>query len=503
MYLGLIGLNTIRAKILMHVSTRLTANMTAEYVQNLFSLPLSFFHGARSGEVIERIRDLERVQRFGSIEAIEALTASISILSLSLLLLFVEPLIATIFIASAISYLGWVQIVGRRRRAADAERFRENSRSRAIEIGIVQAIQDIKIAGFESASLAKWAGVQLESVSTRLRAAAIEQMQTWGGHLVTRIGMIIVALVAAQQAISGEITLGEFMITTVVVVQLYFHLNQLLDFVNKLDDVRAAMRRALDVRNLPSEASYCRRRLSAPPEYGPIILEDVSFRYLGANRESLAKVDLQLDAGTMTALVGPSGSGKSTLLKLLLRLHEPTEGLIRIAGIDLADIDHASWREEIGAVLQDGALFTASIRDNIVAGRAQEDSWLARVIDAACLTDVIAQTEKGLDTEVGASGHKLSAGQVQRILIARAIYKRPKLLVLDEATSALDGQNEMFIVRNIQSLLPGVTSVVAAHRLNTVRHAELVVEIDAGKVVAVGTADKILGPGSVPLGLAR
>jgi ABC-type multidrug transport system fused ATPase/permease subunit len=153
-------------------------------------------------------------------------------------------------------------------------------------------------------------------------------------------------------------------------------------------------------------------------------------------------------------------------------------------------------------VMQDGALFAATIRDNIVAGLPADDAWLTQVIGAACLEEVLAVTTSGLDTLVGPGGARLSSGQTQRILIARALFKRPSLLLLDEATSALDSQNEASVIRNIRFLLPEATSIVAAHRLSTVMHADQVVDIDEGQIRGIGTPQAIIGPHVAPIELS-
>ncbi|WP_432768742.1 MAG: ATP-binding cassette domain-containing protein [Sphingopyxis sp.] len=500
MYLSLIGLNSTRAKISGHVSNRLVTRMASEHVMQMLHLPMRFFHSAKSGEFVERVRDLDRVQRFAAVEAVEALTASISIFSLSILLLLVDLSIFLLFQGSAICYLAWIYLIGRRRRPIDAAQFREGSRARSLEIGMVEAVQDIRIAGYEQASLAAWAEVQVVALHTRLKALAIEQLQASGGHFFTRAGMVLVTMVAAKRAMAGEITLGDFTITSVIIVQLYFHLNQILAFTNKLEEVRAAIHRTREIRALHDQTVAQQAIGRAPRAWFPIQLDRVTMAYPEAKRSSIVDVTLTIPGGAMTALIGPSGSGKTSILKLLLGLYEPSAGSISVAGERFAEIDGALWRDGIGAVMQEGALFATSIRDNIAAGRPIDDAWMTEVIAAACLGDVLRDCERGADTLVGPGGARLSAGQVQRILIARALYKRPRLLLLDEATSALDGTNEAAIIENIGALLPGLTSVVAAHRLNTIKRAEQIVTLDQGRIVDIGDS---LPPGIGLLSLSK
>jgi ATP-binding cassette subfamily B protein len=486
MYLALIALNAVRAKISGHISIRLVSRMSSSHVAELLSLPISYFSGSRSGEIVERIRDLDRVQRFAAVEALDALTASISIFSLGLLLALVDLSIFLVFAGSAAAYLGWIHLVGLRRRQTDAAQFVQASRARALEIAMIEGIVDIKVAGYEVATLDRWAGIQTESLRTRLQATAIEQLQATGGHFFTRVGMVAVTLISGLQTIRGTITLGDFTITAVIIVQLYFHLNQILGFSNKLEEVRAAMHRTREIRTIFGQEQAAAARSVTPGTYAPIVFDAVDFTYPTASAPTLRNIGFTIPAGKMTALIGPSGSGKTTVLRLLLGVFGPDSGRIEVTGTWLGGLNQRTWLDGVGAVMQDGALFAATILDNVLAGQPEDAGWLAVVTEAARLQDIVAHSPAGFATLVGAGGTHLSAGQQQRILLARALYKRPKLLLLDEATSALDGANESAIVENIQALLPQTTSVVAAHRLQTLRHASHVISLDGGMIVHVG-----------------
>jgi ATP-binding cassette subfamily B protein len=489
LYAFLIVLNLLRTSMSSHISHRLLAGMADEYARHIVHLPMAFFQTAKSGEIVERMRDLERVERFASLELLEAVAAAISITALGLMLCWIDVAIFLAFVGSAASYLLWVIVIGRRRREIDAARFEEAARSREIEIGIVEAIQDIKIAAHEERSLVAWAAVQRASLLSQLKAASVENLQAAGGQFCNRTGMLLITFLTARKAVAGSITLGDFMITLTISLQLYFYVNQLLAFVNRLDDVRAALGRAREVRSKELEDCVGAAAGAFPQAWQTMTFRQVAFCYPGSARPSLVDVSFEVLPGSMTALVGPSGSGKSSILKLLLKLYEPTSGAVLFGGNSLRDIGHAIWRERVGAVMQEGALFAASIRDNIVANRDIDEEWLQDVVEAARLTDFVSKLGRGLDTLVGPAAEPLSSGQVQRILIARALYKKPDLLLLDEATSALDGRNESSIIANVAALLPNVTSVVAAHRLHTLAGADQVIVLDGGHLLQRGEAE--------------
>jgi ATP-binding cassette subfamily B protein len=222
---------------------------------------------------------------------------------------------------------------------------------------------------------------------------------------------------------------------------------------------------------------------------GRIRLEGVGFSFEGpGGRKVLDGISLDVAPGTRVAVVGRSGSGKSTLLKCLAGLLDPTEGTIRYDGTDLRHLDHADLRRHLGIVLQDDHLFDDTIAANISFGDEDPDvAEVVRAARAAGVDEMIERLPLGYDTRVGENGMRLSGGQRQRLAVARALYRRPAVLMLDEATSALDAESERALKAALDVALAGRTSLVIAHRLSTVRDADLIVVLDEGRVVETGT----------------
>jgi ABC-type multidrug transport system fused ATPase/permease subunit len=224
-----------------------------------------------------------------------------------------------------------------------------------------------------------------------------------------------------------------------------------------------------------------------------LVLEDVSFRYPDSDRDVLKGIDLQVPAGTSLALVGTSGAGKSTLVDLLLGLQRPTTGRILADGVDI--VEHLpEWQANISMVPQDVYLLDNSLRENIhfsLENDPSQDEDLMVVVDQAQLGDLLAELPEGLDTGVGERGTRLSGGQRQRVGIARALFRRPQLLVLDEATSALDNETERRITSTIDALHGNVTVVVVAHRLSTVRRCDQIAFLEAGRIAAIGSFEEV------------
>ncbi|MEX0386095.1 ABC transporter transmembrane domain-containing protein [Spiribacter onubensis] len=243
--------------------------------------------------------------------------------------------------------------------------------------------------------------------------------------------------------------------------------------------------------------------LPSPPQ-GAVILEQVVFRYpTRPEPAALAGVDLQIHPGETLALVGPSGAGKSTLISLLLRFHDPDSGRIRFDGVDLRDADPAALRRAMALVAQTSVLFTGTMRNNIGFGDPQAtDAQIARAAEAANCRAFIDALPQGMDTHIGPGGVQLSGGQRQRVAIARALLRDPALLLLDEATSSLDAESEQQVQTALAALMADRTSVVIAHRLATVRNADRIAVLDAGRIRAVGTHDELLESDSLYAHLA-
>jgi ATP-binding cassette subfamily B protein len=213
--------------------------------------------------------------------------------------------------------------------------------------------------------------------------------------------------------------------------------------------------------------------------------------------EALAGVDLRVESGEVVALVGRSGAGKSTILNLLLRFYDPTEGRITIDGHDARTLD-ASWlRAQMGVVLQDPVLFSGTIAENIRYGAARSDSEVAAAAELACAREFIERFPAGFATTIGARGVQLSGGQRQRLAIARAVLRRPRILILDEATNALDSESEAFVHQALRALDHGATTVIIAHRLSTVLNVDRVIVLDRGRIVESGRHDELVKTSSV------
>jgi ATP-binding cassette subfamily B protein/subfamily B ATP-binding cassette protein MsbA len=256
----------------------------------------------------------------------------------------------------------------------------------------------------------------------------------------------------------------------------------------------AGLERVLAVLELPRDLPLSKKHRTVKPEQvkGRITLQDVSFQYPDTSGPVIRKVSFEIEAAEIVALVGRSGAGKSTLCDLIARLLEPTSGVIKLDGTDIAEIDVGSYRNLVSIVEQDVFLFDGTIADNIAYGR--RDASMEEIIqaaDAAQVSEFVRRQPKGFDTLIGERGVHLSGGQRQRLAIARALLANPRILIMDEATSDLDGEGERLIQESLRSLMKGRTVLVIAHRLSTVASADRIVMLDHGQIVETGTPEEL------------
>jgi ATP-binding cassette, subfamily B, bacterial HlyB/CyaB len=300
----------------------------------------------------------------------------------------------------------------------------------------------------------------------------------------------------AYLVIEDKLTVGELVAFNMLAGRVAQPILRLAQIWQDFHQARLSVRRLGDILNTVPEPSFRPGRADAPPINGMIAFDHVCFRYRLDGQQVLNDVTLQVLPGQMLGIVGPSGSGKSTMTKLVQRLYVPESGRVLIDGIDIAMVDVAWLRRQIGVVLQENVLFNRSIRDNI----ALSDPSLAmeRVIAAAELAgahDFILELPQGYDTLVGERGSTLSGGQRQRIAIARALIGDPRILIFDEATSALDYESERIIQDNMRRIAQGRTVVIIAHRLSTVARADRIITLERGRVVEDGTHDQLIRNG--------
>ncbi|MEZ0396207.1 MAG: ABC transporter ATP-binding protein [Anaerolineales bacterium] len=316
--------------------------------------------------------------------------------------------------------------------------------------------------------------------------------------LLVTLGTILILFFGGQMVLARTMTIGEIVAFNAYLVMLAAPAQELTWLVNAAGEAGAGARRVLEVLETPPEIASPPDAISLPSLRGEVEFRNVSLKYLDEKRDSLTDIHLKVEPNRVVALIGPTGSGKTSLVNLIPRFYDVTEGAVLVDGHDVRTLDLTSLRRQIGIVLQTSLLFSDTIAANIAYGRpdASMDEIIAAA-KAAQAHEFIMSFEKGYETVVGERGVTLSGGQRQRIAIARALLMDPRILILDDSTSSVDIQTEALIQQALERLMEGRTTFVIAHRLATVRRADLIVVMDRGRIVQTGTHEQLLAEGGL------
>ncbi|GJE82681.1 ABC transporter ATP-binding protein [Methylorubrum thiocyanatum] len=467
--------------------------MRARAFDHLQKLSFRFFDGQKTGHLVARVtKDLEEIGEVAHHGPEDVFIAVMTLVGAFVLMFLVHPPLAlmTLAILPLIAFVT-IRYGGRMTRNWQAQYGRVGAFNARIEEN-VGGIRVVKAFANEAHERALFASDNLKYRTTKLEAYRLMAGALSINYLGLRLVQIVVLLGGAAFVVRGDLTAGGFVGFLLLVGVFYRPLEKIGAVIETYPKGIAGFRRYQQL--LATEPDIADRpgAVPAPPLKGEIRFEGVRFGY-SPDRPVLDGVDLTIRAGETVAFVGPSGAGKTTLLSLIPRFYEAEGGRITIDGHDIRDLTLASLRGQIGIVQQDVFLFAGTIRENIAYGRL--DASEAEILDAAArarLDGLIASLPEGLDTVIGERGVKLSGGQKQRLAIARAFLKNPPILILDEATSALDTQTEREIQASLFELAEGRTTLVIAHRLATIRHADRIVVVAESGIAEQGRHDALL-----------
>ena len=327
-----------------------------------------------------------------------------------------------------------------------------------------------------------------------MKSLKLQQTQEAGSIFINEIKNIVITVVAATAVINGQMTLGMMLAVQYIIGQLNSPIEQLMNFIYSLQDVKISLERINEIHEMENEESNPEALATFQNQNKSLRLRQVDFKYdPHALNKTLDSVDFEIPEGKVTAIVGTSGSGKTTIIKLLLGYYKVLGGEISIGSTDINRFNLKWWRRQCGVVMQDGVIFSESIARNIAVDDSEIDKErLAEAARIANINDYIMRLPLKYNTLIGQDGVGLSQGQKQRILIARAVYKNPQYIFLDEATNALDANNERTIVENLMEFYKGKTVVVVAHRLSTVKNADRIVVIDKGEIIETGRHQELI-----------
>lgn len=483
----------IRRWLLLHISMRINISLVSDFFIKLLKLPMSFFDTKLMGDLLQRIGDHARVQNFLTGQTLSIMFTLLSFLIFGIVLFVFNKTIFCIFLVGSIIYGLWLSSFLRRRKVLDYEMFEQQAINQNKTYQFVTSMQEIKLQGCEQRRRWEWEDTQVELFRLQMKTLKLQQTQEAGSLFINEMKNILITVFAATAVINGQITIGAMLAIQYIVGQLNSPVEQFMQFIYSLQDVKISLERINEIHEGKNEETNDNQSTSFL-SHKTININNVVFKYdPHALTNTLEDVSFDIPEGKVTAIVGASGSGKTTLIKLMLGYYPVKSGKISIAGRNINEYNLKWWRRHCGVVMQDGVIFSESIARNIAVDDGEID--VARLEQAAKIANIhnyVMGLPLKFNTIIGSDGAGLSQGQKQRVLIARAVYKNPDFIFLDEATNALDAKNERVIVENLEDFYKGRTVVVVAHRLSTVKNADQIVVVDGGKIVETGNHNALV-----------
>ena len=479
-------------QLLSKAGQRVIAEMRRKVQEHVGRLPVTYYDANKTGTLVSRIMsDVEGVRNLigtGLVEFVGGLFTAVIAL---VVLIRISPLMTALSFAFLLVFglalrkaFRTIRPIFRARAKINAEVTGRLTES----LGGVRVIKGYHAEGREAQVFA--GGVQrlLDNVLQSLTATSVMSL---GATVVMGVVGVIVMYVGAREIFAKTLTIGGLMTFTAFLAFLVAPVFQVVAIGTQISEALTGLERTREVLRERPEDEDARRTVALGVIRGEVAFEHVTFAY-DPGKPVLLDVSFESLPGTVTALIGPSGSGKSTIIGLISAFYVPSEGVIRMDGVDLATVRLDAYRTQLGVVLQDTFLFDGTIRENVAFSRP--DATEREIMDACKIArvDEFAETfEKRYDTIVGERGVKLSGGQKQRVSIARAILADPRILILDEATSSLDSESEALIQEGLSYLMRGRTTFVIAHRLSTIRRADQILVVEAGRIVERGMHDSL------------
>ncbi len=480
--------------ILLHISMRINISLVSDFFIKLLKLPMSFFDTKLLGDLMQRMNDHNRVEKFLTTQTLSVMFSFLSFIVFGLVLLWYSLPIFGIFLIGSICYALWIALFLKRRKQIDYLYFESQAKNNNKTYQFITAMQEIKLQDCEQRRRWEWEDVQAELFETNMKSLKLQQAQEAGSIFINEIKNIIITVLAATAVIHNNMTLGMMLAVQYIIGQLNSPIDQLMSFIYSLQDVKISLERINEIHEMENEESNPKALTQFQDTDKSIHLQYVDFKYDPYSpHKILDRVDFTIPEGKVTAIVGTSGSGKTTIIKLLLGYYQVLGGEINIGQTSLNKYNMKWWRRQCGVVMQDGVIFSESIARNIAVDDGEIDKEkLAMAARIANIEEYIMRLPLKYNTLIGQDGVGLSQGQKQRILIARAVYKNPHYIFLDEATNALDANNERVIVENLADFYRGKTVIIVAHRLSTVKNADQIVVIDKGQLVEIGHHSELI-----------
>lgn len=485
--------NWIQQLMTTHFSVHIKLSMQSDFIIRMFKLPMNFFETRLMGDIIQRNADYDRLESFIMTSMFNFILSILQFVVFGIILFYYNSVILWAFIIGSLLYCGWVLFFWSIRKKMDIRYFTYLARNQSQWIEMLSNMTDIKSFNYGTFKRWQWEKIQIRLFKTRIKLLNVSQLQELGSSLINTSKNLFIIYLAAISVTSGDMSMGMLIAVQYIVGQLSAPMEGIIQFIISIQMANISYMRVQEIINKPVEDGSTAKdfRTELVDFSKNIVIQNVYFKY-GINDDYVLKnISCILPKGKMIAVVGESGCGKSTIIKLLAGLYVPTSGNILVGNMKLTCFPMAKWRNRIGLLSQDSGLLNETILDNIVFGRVFDAERLQQVVELANIKSDIEKKPMGYDTKIQENGKGVSEGQKQRILFARAIYSHPEYLLLDELTSALDSNNELSIIETIKKLPYHPTTLLVAHRLSSVKRADLIIVLKDGNIVEMGTHNKL------------
>jgi subfamily B ATP-binding cassette protein HlyB/CyaB len=488
-----VALNGLRNYVFSHTTNRVDVTLGAKLYHHLTHLPIAYFLSRQVGNTVARVRELDTIRHFITSSALTLVIDLFFTLVFFGVMFYYSPTLTWVVLGSIPCYVILSILITPVLKKRLDEKFARGAENQAFLTESIAGIETVKAMAVEPQLQRQWEQNLAAYIGASFKAQNLNNVASQVAQLINKVVTVLILWFGATLVMHNELSIGQLIAFNMIAGRVSGPILKLVQLWQDFQQAGISIARLGDILNTPTEPGHNPNRTTLPRIQGRVTFDQVSFRYQPDQPQILKQIQLDVRPGEVIGIVGRSGSGKSTLTKLVQRLYVPESGRVLVDGIDLAQMEPAWLRRQVGVVLQENRLFNRSVKDNI----ALTDPGLPMeaVVHAATLAgahDFIVQLPQGYDTIVGEQGASLSGGQRQRIAIARALITNPRILILDEATSALDYESERIIQENMRHLCQNRTVFIIAHRLSTVRQADRILVVEQGEIVESGTHDQLL-----------
>ncbi|MEH6544569.1 MAG: type I secretion system permease/ATPase [Porticoccaceae bacterium] len=486
-------LGGMRNYLFSHTTNRVDVALGAKLFNHLVSLPLAYFESRQVGQSVARVRELDTIRNFITGTALTLLIDLSFTFVFFAVLWYYSPILTGIVLGTIPFYIALSIFITPILKARLEQKFKHGAINQAFLTETITGVETVKAQAVEPQMQRRWENQLADYVTSSFRAQNLNNIANQIAGFINKITVLLIIWWGAHLVINGMLTVGQLVAFNMIAGRVTGPILKLVQLWQDFQQAGISLRRLGDILNSPREPGFNPNRSALPDLKGAVTFENVRFRYRHDGPLVLDEMAINIKPGQIIGVVGRSGSGKSTLAKLIQRMYVPEAGRVLVDGTDLAVVDTAWLRRNIGVVQQESFLFNRTVRENI--SLADPGLSMEAVVQAATIAgahDFILDLPEGYDNIIGEQGSNLSGGQRQRIAIARALITNPRILIFDEATSALDYESERVVQENMGVICRNRTVFIIAHRLSTVRQCDQIVVIDKGRVIEAGNHDDLI-----------